>query len=591
MDLQIILFLVILLGALVLFSIEIVPVDVVALALLLSLILTGLLPIDQAFLGFGSDTFMFILGLLILSAALMRTGVVEQAGRILLRHTGNHPNRLYVAITVGAATLSAFMSNTASTAFFLPVTIGLANRARVKLSKLLLPLAFAAILSSSVSLVSTSTNIVVSGLITQYRLSPIGMFEMAPVGIPIAVIGLIYMYTIGRKLIPDREQPSELADEFGLRPYLTEVLILPKSPLIGKTLEESGLGRDLDLTVVRVVREKHNYLVPTAEIRLEENDVLLVEGLRDQILKIKDTAGISIEAEAKLSDPDQSIDELSLAEVILLTRSPLIGRRLRGLRFRERFGLQVLAINRMGEAMIRKISQIPLRMGDMLLVQGNLEKIRLLEEEKLFHVLGTVEEKRPNLRRAPLAVAIFVGVLLAATFEIISLPIAMLLGSVLAFLSRCITPEEAYREIEWKVLILIGCMLALGVAMERTGTAQFIATQIVSIAGNAHPLWLLTAFFVVAVLLTQPMSNQAAAVVVVPIAIQTALQLGLNPRTFAMMIAVAASCSFITPLEPSCLLVYGPGHYRFMDFFKVGAPLTVIIYLVSILLVPMVWPL
>jgi di/tricarboxylate transporter len=187
--------------------------------------------------------------------------------------------------------------------------------------------------------------------------------------------------------------------------------------------------------------------------------------------------------------------------------------------------------------------------------------------------------------------AIFAGALLAATFNLISLPVAMLLGAVLAFLTRCITPEEAYREVEWKVLILIGSMLAVGAAMLKTGTAEFLAGQIVAAAGHINPIWLLSAFFVLTVLLTQPMSNQAAAVVVVPVAIQTALQLDLNPRTFAMMIAVAASVSYLTPLEPACLLVYGPGHYRFMDFVKVGSLLTILIYLISILLVPLVWPL
>jgi di/tricarboxylate transporter len=399
------------------------------------------------------------------------------------------------------------------------------------------------------------------------------------------------MFFIGRRLIPDREQANELTEEFGLRPYLTEVLILPKSSLIGKTLEESGLGRDLDLTVLRVVRDKHNYLAPVADLCLEQGDVLLVEGMRDQILKIKDTAGISIKADAKLAGPDQTVEDLSLAEVILLSRSPLIGRRLKGVRFRERFGLQVLAINRRGETITRKISQVPLRMGDMLLLQGNRERIRVLEEENLFHVLGAVEDNRPNVRRAPIAIAIFAGAIAAATFNLMSLPVAMLLGSVLAFLFRCITPEEAYRAVEWKVLVLIGSMLAVGVAMESTGTATLIARGIAGVAGSAHPAWLLTAFFALTVLLAQTMSHQAAAVVVIPIAIQTAQQLGLNPRTFAMMIAIAASCSYLTPLEPSCLMVYGPGRYRFIDFVKVGSLLTLVIFLLAIFLVPIIWPL
>jgi len=587
---QIALLLFILAASLVLFSLERVPADVTALGVLLSLILTGLLPADQAFAGFGSATVMMTLGLLILTATLLRTGVVEMTGRAILRRTGSDPNRLFVVIVVASAVVGAFMSNTASTAFFVPITIGLAQRARISASKLLMPLAFASILTSSVTLVSTSTNIIVSGLMTKYDLSPMGMFELAPVGVPIAVAGLIYMFVVGRRLIPDRSHPDELSEGFGIRPYLTEIMILPDSPLIGKTLDEWGLGKDLDLTVLRVIRDKSRHLAPRAETVLEEGDVLLVEGQRDDILKIKDSSGIDIKADVKLSDPDLQTEDMRLVEVILLARSPLIRRTLKSFRFRERYGLQVLALNRHGETLRRKISQVGLRMGDVLLIQGDRANIAALEDDKTFSILGAVEDKRPNLRQAPIAIAIFVGALAAATLGILPLPVAVLLGTLLAFLTRCITPEEAYREVEWKAVILIGSMLALGAAMESTGAAKFLAAQFVNLAGRTEPAWLLTAFFILTVLLTQPMSNQAAAVVVVPVAIQTALQVDLNPRTFAMMIALAASCSYLTPLEPSCLMVYGPGRYRFRDFLKVGSLLTVLIYVIAIVLVPLVWP-
>jgi di/tricarboxylate transporter len=591
MDAQIALLLSILLLAVIFFSFEWFSADVVALGVLVALILTGLLPPDQAFAGFGSDTVIMILGLLILTAALARTGVVEMAGRAILRRTGEDANRLLVVILLGAAGLGAFMSNTASTAFFLPVVIGLAGRARLSPSKLLMPLAFASILSSSVTLVSTSTNIVVSGLMTRYEMPPIRMFELAPVGIPIAVAGLVYMLTLGRRLIPNRTPTDDSGEEFGLRPYLTEIVILPDSALIGKTLAESGLGRDLDLTVMRLERDKERFYAPQASMRLEEGDVLLVEGGREQIVKIKATTGIDIKADVKFSNPELETKDMRLVEALLLPRSPLIGRTLKRLQFRERFGLQVLAINRHNETIRSKISQVALRMGDVLLVQGHRSNIAALEGNRFFSVLGAIEEPSPYWRRGPLAIAIFVGALAAATFGLVSFPVAMLIGALLAFLTRCITPEEAYREVEWKALILIGSMLAVGVAMDHTGTADFLSDQLVGVAGQANPLWLLSAFFILTVLLTQPMSNQAAAVVVVPVAIQTALQLGLNPRTFAMMIAVAASTSYLTPLEPSCLMVYGPGRYRFIDFLKVGSLLTVLIFLIALVLVPMIWPL
>jgi di/tricarboxylate transporter len=588
---EILLLLVIIVVTLVLFSLERVPADVIALGVMLSLILTGLLTPEQAFAGFGSDTVMMILGLLILTAALTRTGVVDIAGRAVMRHTGQDPDRLLVIIVVAAAALSTFMSNTASAAFFLPIVLGAAQRTRTSASRLLMPLAFASILTSSVTLVSTSTNLVISGLLTQHDMPAMGMFELAPVGIPIALAGILYMLTIGRRLIPNRASSDEFEQPFGVRLYLTEVLVLSDSPLIGKTLGESGLGSELDLNVLRVVRGKNRYFGARASLRLEHADVLLVEGSRDEILKVKDIAGIDIKADVKLSDPGLSSDEAELVEVILLPGSPLLGRTLKRFRFRERYGLQVLAINRQGETIRRKISQVQLRLGDMLLVQGRRANISMLASDRTFGVVGDVEQQRPNVARAPIAITIFVASLAATTLGLLSLPVAVLLGAMAAFVTRCITPEEAYREVEWKAIILIGAMLSLGAAMQETGAAEYIAGHLVTLVGATQPLALLTGFFILTVILTQPMSNQAAAIVVVPIAIQTALQLNLNPRAFAMMIAVAASCSYLTPLEPACLMVYGPGRYKFFDFVKVGSLLTVIVFVIAVFLVPLVWPL
>jgi di/tricarboxylate transporter len=575
---------------LVLFSTERIPPDVIALGLVLTLVFTGLLDPKQAFAGFGSDTVIMILGLLLLSAALLRTGVMDMAGAFILRYTGTSSTRLLIVVMIAAGAVSSFMSNTASTAFFLPIVIGLAARARTSPSYLLLPLAFSSILSSSVTLISTSTNIVVSGLIQQYDMPPIEMFELTPVGVPILVVGLIYMFIASRWWLRPKDERHGEAD-YLIPPFLSEIIILPNSQFVGKTLAESGLGRDLDLTVIRVIRNKTEYLAPSPDLRIRPDDVLLVEGSSEEILKIKDTAGIEIKADLKLSDPDVHTEDLDLVEVILLPRSSLIGRTLKGLRFRERFGLQVLGVNRHGETLRRKMSLVPLRVGDTLLIQGQRTNIAALEEENAFRVIGTLHEKLPHRRRAPIAITLFVGAILLATFKVMPLHLAVILGSVLAFATRCITPDEAYREVEWKAIILIGCMLALGSAMEKTGSAKYLASLIVNWAGQYGPLWLLSGFFALTVLLTQPMSNQAAAIVVVPVAIQTALALDLNPRTFAMMIAVAASCSYLTPLEPSCLMVYGPGRYKFTDFLKVGSLLTLLIYLIAILLVPRVWPL
>jgi di/tricarboxylate transporter len=589
MDIQIALVLGTVLAALVLFSFERIPVDVTALGILLFLILAGLLPPEHAFAGFGSDVLVMMLGLLILVAALNRTGVTNIVGRALLDRTDASQQQLLLAVMVIAAIVGAFMSNTTATAFFLPVVIAVARRRKTSPARLLMPLAFASILASSITLISTSTNLIVSGLMTEFDMPPMGMFELTPVGIPITVVGIAYLFALGRRLVPDRIPHDEI-EEISTRLYLTEILIPSDSPLAGKSLRRSRLGRDLDLKVLRIVRDSTRHLLPRASTQLQEGDVVLVEGSRESVLRIKEEASIEIRADIEFPREDLNAAEIGLTEVILLPGSSLSGRTLKGVDFRQHYGLQVLAINRQGETLTRKMSRIRLRVGDVLVVQGDRTQIETLERHNLFRTLSSPLEPPKRRDRAPIALAIFAGAIIMATLNLLSLPVAMLLGAVLAFATRCITPEEAYQQISWKALILIASMLGLGTAMEMTGTAAFLADRIVLLAGQSRPIWLLSSFFGLTVLLTQPMSNQAAAAVVLPVAVRTARELGLDPRSFAIMVALAASCSFLTPLEPACLLVYGPGHYRFSDFLKVGAVPTVLIYVICILLVPLLWP-
>ena len=591
MTLSILLLLVILGIALLLFWFEWVSPDVTALGVLLALIVLGLVPLDQAFSGFGSDTVMLLLGLLIITAALMRTGVVEVLSRKFMQFTSKNPASLLPLTMLAVAVLSAVINNTAAAALFLPVILGLSQRSKLSASRLLMPMAFAAILASSMTLVSTSTNVVVSGLMTQAGLPPIGMFELTPVGLPVLAIGLLYMLIFGQRLIPERPTPQTLTETFGLRPFLAELRIVPGSGLAGTTLAQSGLGRDFDLTVLAIIRGEERQLEPSADTILQAGDKLLAEGSSEAILKIKDMAGIDIQADAKFSDVDLQGSGLGLAEVVLLPRSPFIGRTPKGLQMRERYQIQVLAINRRTGIVRSKIADTRLQLGDVLLVQGNQKQIAALQAEDAFDVLGVMHAQHFNRRQAWIVMGIFVGMLLLGSLKLLPLPAAMLLGAVLVFVTGCITPDDAYHQVDWKVLILIGSMLGLGVAMQSTGTAEFLAGRLTTLAGNWNPLWLLTGFFALTVLLTQPMSNQAAAAVVIPVALQTAVRLGLNPRTFAMMIAIAASTSYLTPLEPACLMVYGPGRYRFMDFLKVGGLLTVLVYLLAILLTPLLWPL
>ncbi len=590
MDSQSVLVLAIIVVSLVLFASERISSDVIALGIVIVLIVTGVLTTNEAFAGFGSDAVMMILGLLILTASLTRTGVVELAGRLIFRFTGEQSGRILIIIMVSAGVLGAFISNAATTAFFLPIVIGLAKRAKVSPSKYLMPLAFASILSSSVTLISTSTNIVVSGMISQYGMRPLGMYELAPVGIPVFIVGLIYMYFVGIRLIPDRA-PVEEERNLAQRLYLTEIIVQENSTFVGKTLTETRLGQELNIQVLRIVRDKRRYIVPTADTLLEAGDVLLVECERSAILMVKDLPGIDIRAEVKFADIENEADNVAVVEVILLSGSPFIGRTLRGLHARDRFRLQVLAVNRYGEPIRQKLSFIRMKAGDVLLIQGDRANLLALEDQGVFRVLdAAVQDERPDMRRAPRALVIFGIVLVISAFEVVPLPVAALTGAVLAFVTRCITPEEAYRLVEWKVIILVGSMLALGKAMEVTGTAEYLAQHLIALVGTTSPLVILMAFFVLTVALT-PLSHSAAAIVVLPIAIRTAQQLGLDPRAFVIAIAVAATNGYLTPLDQVSVMVYGPGHYRFTDFVKVGALLTVVIFALVVILVPLFWPL
>jgi di/tricarboxylate transporter len=356
-------------------------------------------------------------------------------------------------------------------------------------------------------------------------------------------------------------------------------------------LGDANLGRDLDLSVVRVLREPNDYLWPSRNLELRAGDILLVEGARQHVLQVKDTAGIEIRPDVTLSDPDLKSDEATLVEALIVPGSHLVGRTLRTVGLRERYGVQVLGLNRHGQNRLEKLARTVMRVGDVLLIQGRSEALTRLNEDGLVSILNAVDEKRINRPRAWRAMAIFAAALILATINLVPLPVAVLLGAFAMFVTRCVNPGEAYREIEWRVVILIGCMLALGQAMSQTGAAQYLAGHLATASTGLPPHWLLAGFFILTVLLTQPMSNQAAAAVIVPIAIQTANHLNLNPRAFVMGIAIAASCSYLTPLEPACLLVYGPGRYRFMDFVRVGAPLTVIILAIAMYLIPHYWPL
>ncbi|HJZ13179.1 MAG TPA: SLC13 family permease, partial [Acidobacteriota bacterium] len=504
---EIALVLILLFIALVLFALELVPPDVTALGLLAALLAMKLLTPEQAFSGFGSDAVVMIAGLFVMTAALVKTGVVESLGRNLYHLGGSDPRRLAVWVMVSVATLSAFISNTAATAVFLPAIIGLARKAKMSPSKLLMPLAFASILTSSVTLISTSTNIVISGLLPRYGMAPMGMFELAPVGIVITVMGLLYMFLIGMKLLPQRAE-TNLEVEYHLRDYVTEVVIFPNSPLVGKSLSESRFGEKTDLLVLGIVENERIRPADPDRI-LTAGDLLLVQGRAEDIIRIKNTAGVEIKADFQLSENAFAGKQLQLIEAMVMPESGLRGRTLKETRFRDRFGLNVLAINRRGVTLRNKISSVPLRMGDVILLEGGTEEVGRLVEEGDLTVLGDVTEIQSRGPKAKYALVIFSLAIAAGTFKIVPFSVAVVFGTLMMFVFGAITPQEAYNYLEWRVLVVIGSMIAFGTAMEETGTAMWLAGKISDYAASYGPHVTLGGFFILTVALTQPMSNQA----------------------------------------------------------------------------------
>jgi di/tricarboxylate transporter len=347
----------------------------------------------------------------------------------------------------------------------------------------------------------------------------------------------------------------------------------------------------MDLNVVGIVRGDTKMLAPGPEAELREGDVLMIEGRAEDILLVKDAAGVEIRPDVELSVPDLESEEVRMVEAMVLPGSPLAGRTLREAELRDRTGLTVLAVHTAGGPdLVEKISRLILKPSDVLLLQGSERDLRRVRRDELL-LLEDVSAHHPRSRRGRRSAAIFVGAVALGATGVLPLPIAFLTGGLLMVLTRCLTPEEAYEAVNWRMMVLIGSMIGFGLAMEKTGAAAFLARSIVSATSGMGTLALLAGFYVVTSLLTQPMSNQGAALVILPVAMRVAHELSINPRTMAMMITFAASCSFLTPLEPSCVLVYGPGRYRFFDFTKVGGLLTLLIFLMSMVLIPIFWPL
>ena len=592
-----------LLLALILFGTEKLPVDVVGIILVIGLVLTSVLTAQEALAGFGDNVIITIAGLFVLTGGLIKTGLVDLIGRRLYKIAGNNEFVLTALIMFVAALSASVLKNTTTTAMFLPVVIGLSERSKIPPSKLLMPLAFGAILGGSCTLIGTSTNLAVSGAMTRYGMEPYSMFELTQVGFLTFAVGMLYMLFIGRKMLPSRGGEESFTEQYHIREYISELLVLPGSNLIGKTLGEANLNMELDLNVLGIVRGKETKIAPTSRERIELNDMLIVEGRLANILNIKTEAGLEIKADFKLNDAVLEGGSIELFEVMVMRDSQLAGQTLKAVRFRQTYDLTVLAINRHGETIFEKLSEVRLNFGDVLLVQGKRDEIEPLVVDGELLLLEDVSKGAMRTEKRKWALAAF-GLFLVLSLSKfyltyltfgylteIPLAVAVLISVLLLLGTNTVRYPELYSLIDFRLLVLIACMMSFGVAMEKTGTDKYLAGLIVQYFEQYGGTAVLAGFFLLTVVLTQPMSNQAAALVVLPVAVKTAIALGLNERAFAVAVTYAASFSFITPLEPACVLVYTPGRYKFMDFVKIGTILTIVVFVVAILLVPVFWKL
>lgn len=589
-DTNIVITLLIMLSAVILFSVEILSIDIVSILVLLALIFFRILSPEDAFIGFSNTALVMIASVLIMTDGLIKAGVADRIAHFILDRAGNRPVRLTFAFLIAVGVISSFINNVAATAILLPAAVSVARMAKISPSKLLMPLSFGSMLGGMCTLIGTSTNIAVSEALSTYNIAPFSLFEFTPIGILIFFAGILFFTTVGRYLLPDREKETVI-EGYDIREYLSELKVMPTSPLVGNRLSQATFGDIHDLTIVGICRGGKNIYIPGEHFTVERGDSLLVMGSIEKLAKVDRIRGIEIKSGIKHSDEDLESGEVRMVEAVIAADSLLEGKTLKDVNFRHTYGLSVIALYRHGTSLREKVGKIPLRVGDVLLLQGEKDRINSLRDVLKLILVGDVTPERFRAKKAGVASAIFLAAIAAGGIGLLPISVSFLAGAVLMVLSKCLYTDEIYKAVNWHLLILIGGMISLGIAVEQSGTAQFLADKIIQVAAPYGIYALLGCFFILTVILTQPMSNVAAALLVLPIAIHTALQLGVNPKTFAMNVAIAASCSFITPLEPSCVLVYGPGRYRFMDFIRVGLPLTLVAFVLAMIFIPMFWPL
>lgn len=583
--------LVVLLAAVALFASGRIPADLVALLVMVVLLLLGLVSPQEALAGFSNSATVTIAAMFVLSEGLYRSGAVNFVGATITRVGRRSFPLALLSLMLGIALISAFANNTAAVAVFLPIAVSAAAALKVAPAQLLMPLSFAAMFGGAATLIGTSTNLLVSAEASRLEQAPITMFEMSGLGVVFVLVGVLYMLLVGQRLIPSRPRAEALAEEYGMHDYLVEVVVGEDARSVGQPLGESSLVQEVDVDVLDLIRAERRIPFPSRTLPIQAGDVLRLRASAEAIRQLQEREGISIRPRERWEVRHLPDGPTQQVEVVLSPSSPLRGRTLQQARFAERFGAMVLALRHRGRLMHQELERTRLEAGDALLVEVPTERVVALRRSSDFVVVNLLET--PTFRRRLIlpAVGILGGVVALAALNLLPILVGALVGAVLMVVTGILSLEEAYDAVDWPVIFLLAGILSLGAAMSNTGTATWLAEGVVRVVGPLGPHGVLAALYLLTALLTSTMSNNATAVLLVPVAVATAASLDIEARPLLMAVAFAASASFATPMGyQTNLMIFGAGNFRFLDFVKVGGPLTLLFWAVATLLIPLFWP-
>ena len=579
----------IIVGAVILFSLDLYPVDKVSILVLSALLLFGLVSSSEAIAGFGSSATVTVACMLALSYGIQATGGLGYVANKMVDLAGANEFRIFLSIIIAVGVLSAFINNTAAVALFLPLTLAVARERHLDPSQLLMPMSFAAVFAGTCTLVGTSTNLLVYSLAMERLDWEIGMFEFTPAGLLFSATGLIYLLTVGRYLIRRRRTSKSLTEEYRLRHFVTELIIRPNSPLIGKLIAETEFREKHNVEVIEILRDGSK-LLPSAEAtRLQPADMLLVQGDPHTLMDLQNSQGVTLKA-LTVEDRDLEDENIVLMEAFISPTSRLVETTLKEVNFRRTFKANALAIRSHGRTVREKIGRIPLEYGDSLLILTSRDQVDVLRQSPDFLVLEEVRGGFLRKDKLYYAVGISLAIVLLAALGVVSIMKAALLGIGFMVLTGCLRLNDLYSHLPWQTIIMLACLIPLGTAMENTGLASLIATQVVEVLRDWGPFAVLSGIYLLTSLLTSIMSNNATAILMVPVSISVAQQLNVDPKPFVMGVMFAASASFMTPVGyQTNLFIFGPGGYRFTDFLIVGAPLNLVFWILATFLIPFFW--